>query len=78
MSPGRMPCGVRRASLVNILEHPALLSILIEAHESGADCVPSGNIRAFRVPESGVARLQFVQEFLHSRFKLVVRTTLET
>jgi hypothetical protein len=71
------PCRMRRASLMNILEHPALFSIEIEAHKGGADCVPARNVRAFRVPESGVARLQFVQQFLHSRLKFVVRTTLE-
>ena len=38
----------------------------------------SWNIRAFRVPKPGVARLQFVQQFLHFSFKFVVSAARRT
>lgn len=69
--------GMRRAALVNVLEHPTLSTIDIAAHERGADSMSGRNVVALRVPKTSVAGLQFVQEFLHSPLKLLVAFTLE-
>src|SRR5262249_53535874 len=48
-------CCVRWTALVNVLEHPSLVAILIEAHERGADRVPPWKGRAFRVAKPCMA-----------------------
>jgi len=50
-------CRVSGATFVNILEHPARFTVESEAHERGADRVSAGDVRAFRVSKTCVARL---------------------
>src|SRR5216683_7597174 len=68
---------MRRPTFVNVLEHPALLTIEVAAHECCADCMAAWHIRTLGVPKPGVACLQFVQQFLYLFFKVFVTVTSE-
>src|SRR5260370_35279625 len=66
---------MRWCAFVNVLEHPALLTIEVTAHERCTDCVTAWDIRTLGVPKPCVACLQFVQQFLYLFFKLFVSVT---
>src|SRR6266513_3446037 len=66
---------MRRATFVNVLKHPTLLTFGVTAHERRTNCVAAGDIRTLGVPKPGVACFQFVQQFLYLFFKLFVTVT---
>src|SRR5260370_34584970 len=61
-----------RTSLMNVLEHPALLTIELAAHECGGNGMASRNIRTLGVAKPGVTGLQFTQQLLYLLFELFV------
>src|SRR5437899_2194137 len=62
---------------MNVLEHPALLTIEVAAHECGGNSMASRNIRALGVAKSGVTGLQFAQQILDLLLELLVRAASE-
>src|SRR5580765_35435 len=68
-------CGMSWAAFVNVLEHPALLTIEVAAHEGGGDGMAAGDLRALGMAKPGVAGLQFTQQILYLLFEIFVTAT---
>src|SRR5260370_41519524 len=66
---------MRWASFVDIVEHPALLTIEVVTHECSGNGMATGNIRTLGVAKSGVTGLQFAQQILNLLLELFVTAT---
>src|SRR5690242_14386303 len=62
-------------ALVNVLEHPPLLTIEVTPHKCGGDGMAARNILTLGVAKPGVTGLQFAQQILYLLFELFVTAT---
>src|SRR6266403_2019253 len=60
---------------MNVLKHPALLTVEVAAHECGGNGMASRNIQALGMAKPGVTGFQFAQQILYLFFELFVTAT---
>ena len=63
---------MRWTAFVNVLEHPALVTVEVATHECGGNGIASRNIRTLGVAKPGVTGLQFAQQVLNLLLELFV------